>query len=62
MAKKNWQILEDYDGRMLPGREPHEPAPEVGEELELELTKEQETALVAAGWIGEPAKGKKKED
>jgi len=59
MAKKTWQILDDYDGRLMPGMDTFAPKPEVGEEVELELTKEQETALVAAGWIGEPAKKKK---
>ena len=60
MAKQTWQILEDYDqSKRLPGSEPNDPLPEAGEEVELELTKDQETALLAAGWIGEPAKKKK---
>lgn len=33
--------------------------PEIGAEVELDLEPDQETALVAAGWLSEPAKKKK---
>jgi len=56
MAKKSYEIASEEGVRFL--SDPASPAPEIGADVELDLTKEQETALIAAGWLAEPKKKK----
>jgi hypothetical protein len=64
MAKKTWVIGTDEGGDIA--RQQGVPG-DVGSEVELELSYHQEKAMVAAGWVEEPAaetskQQKKKED
>ena len=51
MAKDTYKVASE-EGAVYAGEE-------VGTEVELELSKETKTALLAAGWLEEPKGGKK---